>query len=50
MELSSVQLVHEFAAMLSNTMTHKQFNNDNKVFGTFAIWAFSRGPRVSMLK
>ena len=42
-ELSSVQLVHKFAATLSNTTIHKQFKNDKK--GFWQIWALSRGPR-----
>ena len=42
-ELSSVQLVHKFAATLSNTMIHKQFKNDKN--GFWQIWALSRGPR-----
>ena len=37
MELSSLQLVHKFAATLSNTMIHKQFKNysEKKGFGKF---------------
>ena len=30
-EFSSVQLVHKFAATLSNTMIHKYFKNDKRV-------------------
>ena len=43
MELSSVQLVHKFAATLSNTMIYKQFNNDKKGFGRFGPFAGGRG-------
>ena len=42
-ELSSVQLVHKFAATLSNTMIHKQFKNDKKGFGKFGPLAEGRG-------
>ena len=42
-ELSSVQLVHKFAATLSNTMIHKQFKNDKKDFGKFGPLAAGRG-------
>ena len=48
-ELSSVQLVHKFAATLSNTMIHKQFKNDKKGFGKFGPLAEGRGvstPKV----
>ena len=47
-ELSSVQLVHKFAATLSNTMIHKQFKNDKKGFGQFGPLAEGRG--VSSLR
>ena len=46
-ELSSVQLVHKFAATLSNTMIHKQFKNDKRGFGKFGPLA--EGRRVSRL-
>ena len=46
-ELSSVQLVHKFAATLSNTMIHKQFNNDKKGFRKFGPLA--EGREVSNL-
>ena len=46
-ELSSVQLVHKFAATLSNTMIHKQFKHDKKGLGKFGPLAEGRG--VSML-
>ena len=42
-ELSSVQLVHKFAATLSNTMIHKQLKNDKKGFGKFGPLAEGRG-------
>ena len=42
-ELSSVQLVHKFAATLPNTMIHKQFKNDKKGFGKFGPLAEGRG-------
>ena len=42
-ELSSVQLVHKFAATLSNTMIHKQIKNDKKGFGKFGPLAEGRG-------
>ena len=38
-----MQLVHKFAATLSNTMIHKQFKNDKKGFGKFGPLAEGRG-------
>ena len=45
-ELSSAQLVHKFAATLSNTMIHKQFKNDKKGFGKFGPLAEGRGVSI----
>ena len=42
-ELSNVQLVHKFAATLSNTMIHKQFKNDKKGFWQIGPLAEGRG-------
>ena len=50
-ELSSAQLVHKFAATLSNTMIHKQFKNDKKGFGKFGPLAEGRGvSRLALLR
>ena len=49
-ELSSAQLVHKFAATLSNTMIHKQFKNDKKGFGKFGPLTEGRGVSNLPLK
>ena len=41
-----MQLVHKFAATLSNTMIHKQFKNDKKGFGKFGPLAEGRGVSI----